>query len=220
MTDTTCFAVYDARYGLNDVPVSCARTDAPHLTEDIGDHCGWEQMPASERTIGGVTETWGPWQRLWTWGENGARGYRREAKCCDCNKSHPQSAHRYVPCTTCGTLYDTPVEPGMCSGCTSWSERVAEFGVLHPARRRGEKGGGFSIRPDGSDRLYGWAPGSTDGFGGRKYSGVVRLHDGTEHAFGPADSLWSSGVIPPQFRHLFPHNGVIVDPDGGGAPLG
>lgn len=224
---TSCEATYTPS-GRNASVVTCFRTDGPHLNDAVGQHQGYQDIPACEATVFDKTVVRPAWRRLWTWDEGGAHGMSGTLSCSNCiesksrlsKKTHPQVDHRLVPCTECGVLYDTGEEPGKCFGCTLWTERAAEYGTLYPPRRRGERGGGFHIRVESSDRLYGWGPGSTGGFGGRKYEGVVTLADGTEHSYGPADSLWSSGIIPVQFRHLFPPNGTIVAVNGEGAPLG
>lgn len=175
------------------------------VTEDgrhVGDHQGIERVPAQG------------YDRLLTWSEGGSSSvkYAPGEPYTNCMCSNPQARvdhrpedHRWATCAECGIIHDTTREGGsLCAGCGIWLRRAAEYDVI-------AKNGARYIRPHDDPvfgtgtHLYRWAPGSHDGFGGRRYS--VRWDDG--QTAGPADSLWSGGRIPWWLLDRFPANGTI-----------
>lgn len=234
----TCFETYRSRVTYSPPTfntVTCLRTDLDELGRHRGQHYGWEQMPAGERTAHRpdpdkpgwskpTTEPYPAWCRLWTWDQGGAHG------------SSSRQGENPVTCPECGTLHYVeakllPVEatlytgapdayavagedPVACFHCRLWAERI----VAHTAgwQRRGPRDPRLnrSIRllltngkPSG--RLNAWADGVTGAFGDRKVT--VRWDDGDQR--GPASSMWDCGRIPWWLDDQFPTNAVVV---GGG----
>lgn len=191
---------------------TCTRTDPRHVVDGVGSHQAWVDVPASGDRAA--------WRRLVTWSHSGSSASSASLRCRDCveaktfggARSHPQSAHRYEPCIDCGTLHNCVAgEPGRCTMCAIWHDNLTRFTSQRPGTRdRRGRAAHVLVRPDGSDDLYSWSPGSTGGFGGRRYVVTVRDTDGVEHTFGPADSLWFSGTIPTWLRDAFEPNGTIT----------
>lgn len=182
--------------------VVCFRTvtgDGRH----VGDHQGIEHVATSG------------FDRLLTWGDDGGASgvtYAPDKPSTNCSCSNPSARvnhrpqdHRWATCVGCGVIHDTTSEgASLCGGCGIWLRRAAEYALV-------ATNGARYIRPredpvfGTGTHLYRWAPGSRDGFGGRRY--IVRWDDG--QSAGPADALWSGGRIPWWMLDRFPANGTI-----------
>jgi hypothetical protein len=214
------------------VTIPCERADLDDQGRHRGQHHGWQDMPAGERsirvpdpakpgwTIEG-TEKYDAWRRLWTWNEGGAAGTnRRETNptaCPSCGTlSYPESSvpSEAVLYTGSPDAYAVAGQPNPveCYHCRLWAERITAFTAGW--QRRGPRDHRLTrlirLRNDdgtASPRLNSWADGVTGAFGDRKVT--VRWDDGDQR--GPQSSMWDGGAIPWWLDDQFPTNAVLLD---------